>query len=107
MARSIYEGEEKELSLLRGAASFSPVLKKLEAEFEARRYEMQSARLELLFELKRQRPGLSLERARDLMWMFTSRDCYRMLVVDKHWSPEEYEKWLADLLLRELTASDG
>lgn len=42
------------------------------------------------------------------MWMFTSRDCYRMLVVEKQWSPEEYEKWLAELLVRELTESgDG
>lgn len=106
VARSIYEGEEKELALLRGAASFSPGLKKLEAEFEDRRYELQAARIERLFEQKQQRPGLSFERARDVMWMFTSRDCYRMLVVEKRWSPDEYEKWLAELLVRELT-KDG
>ena len=106
VARSIYEGEAKELALLRGAASFSPGLKKLEAEFEDRRYELQSARIELLFNLRRQRPGLSLERARDLMWMFTSRDCYRMLVVEKQWSPEEYESWLAKLLVRELMQNE-
>jgi AcrR family transcriptional regulator len=103
VARSIYEGEAKELALLRGAASFSPALEKLEAEFEDRRYELQSARIELLFELDAQRLGLSFERARDIMWMFTSRDCYRMLVVEKRWPPDEYEKWLAGLLLRELT----
>lgn len=105
VARSIYEGEEKELALLRGAASFSPELKKLEAEFEDRRYELQSARLELLFELEQERPGLSFTQARDVMWMFTSRDCYRMLVIEKHWSPDEYESWLAALLVRELTSS--
>jgi len=102
VARSIYEGEEKELALLRGAASFSPGLKKLETEFEDRRYELQSARIELLFKSRQQRPGLSLERARDVMWMFTSRDCYRMLVLEKQWSPEAYETWLAELLVREL-----
>lgn len=106
VARSIYEGEEKELALLRGAASFSPGLKKLEAELEDRRYELQAARIELRFEQKQQRPGLSFERARDVMWMFTSRDCYRMLVVEKQWSPDEYEKWLAELMVRELT-KDG
>lgn len=104
VARSIYEGEEKELALLRGAASFSPGLKKLEAEFEDRRYELQSARLELLFELKQERPGISFTQARDVMWMFTSRDCYRMLVIEKQWSPDEYERWLAALLVRELTS---
>jgi AcrR family transcriptional regulator len=105
VARSIYEGEEKELALVRGAASFSPELKKLEAEFEDRRYELQSARLELLFELEQQRPGLSFTRARDILWMFTSRDCYRMLVIEKRWSPDEYERWLAELLVRELMSS--
>jgi AcrR family transcriptional regulator len=106
VARSVYEGEEKELALLRGASSFSSGLKQLEAEFEDRRYELQSARIELLFKLGQQRPGLSFERARDVMWMFTSRDCYRMLVLEKGWSPDAYEQWLAELLVRELTA-DG
>jgi AcrR family transcriptional regulator len=105
VARAIYEGEEKELALLRGATAFSPGLAKLDAEFEDRRYQLQSARIELLFEQKQQRPGLSFERARDVMWMLTSRDCYRMLVVDKQWPPEEYESWLAELLVRELTKS--
>jgi AcrR family transcriptional regulator len=102
VARSIYEGEEKEMQVLRGAASFSLELKKLDAEFEARRYELQLGRLQLLFRQSRQRPGLTLERARDVLWMLTSRDAYRMLVVEKKWSPAEYEKWLASLLVREL-----
>jgi AcrR family transcriptional regulator len=107
VARSIYEGEERELALLRGAASFSSGLKQLESEFEERRYQLQSARIDLLFQRNAQRPGLSFEHARDLMWMFTSRDCYRMLVIEKQWAPEEYEQWLADLLLRELAVDEA
>lgn len=107
VARSIYEGEEKEMHVLRGATSFSLELKKLEAEFEARRYELQLGRLQLLFQRRRQRPGLTLERARDVLWMLTSRDAYRMLVVEKKWSPAEYEKWLASLLVRELARGEA
>lgn len=83
----------------------SPELKKLEAEFEARRYELQLQRLELLFSQKQERRGLTLEQARDVMWMLTSRDTYRMLVGDRKWPPADYERWLRDALLRELAAA--
>ena len=103
IARSIYEGESKEMALLRGASAFSPELKKLEGEFEDRRYELQNDRLAKLFERGLQRPDLSLQKARDLMWMLTSRDIYRMLVMESKWPPAEYEKWLAEALVKALT----
>jgi AcrR family transcriptional regulator len=92
VARSIYDGESKEMALLRGASAFSPELKKLEREFEDRRYEIQSDRLANLFERQLQRPDVSLKQARDLVWMLTSRDVYRMLVIERkvaHASPPE------------------
>jgi AcrR family transcriptional regulator len=103
VARSIYEGEAREIAVLRGASAFSRDLKKLEREFENKRYELQGERLSLLFDSGAQRPGLSLEKARDLMWMLTSRDVYRMLVIENSWLPADYEKWLAEALVRELT----
>jgi len=102
VARSIYDGETKEMALLRGASAFSPDLKKLERELEAKRYELQQDRLAALFERGLQRPGLRLEHARDVMWMLTSRDVYRMLVLERKWSADEYEKWLAQALVRDL-----
>jgi AcrR family transcriptional regulator len=103
IARSIYDGESKEMALLRGASAFSPELKKLEREFENRRYEIQNDRLVNLFERRLQRPDISLEQARDLMWMLTSRDVYRMLVIESKWSSADYEKWLTQALLSGLT----
>lgn len=103
VARSIYEGETKEMALLRGASAFSPELKKLEREFEDKRYELQSDRLANLFKQGLERPGVTLQRARDIMWMLTSRDVYRMLVIESRWSPAEYETWLAAALVRDLT----
>jgi AcrR family transcriptional regulator len=103
VARSIYDGESKEMALLRGASAFSPELKKLEREFEDRRYEIQSDRLANLFERQLQRPDVSLKQARDLVWMLTSRDVYRMLVIESKWSSVDYEKWLTQALLSGLT----
>ena len=48
--------------------------------------------------------GLSLEKARRLLWMLTSRDVYRMLVHEGGWTPDEYETWLGGAIVRELIA---
>jgi hypothetical protein len=37
--------------------------------------------------------------ARRLMWMYTSRDVYRMLVQESGWTPDRYEAWLSQTLL--------
>jgi len=98
VARAIYESESAELGLLRGASSLSPELRKLEAEFEEIRLEMQRERVELLFARGLARHGLDRERARQIMWMYTSRDIYRMLVDESGWTADEYQGWLARTL---------
>jgi hypothetical protein len=40
-------------------------------------------------------PGLSVERARDLIWLHTAPDTYRLLVLERGWSLDEFERWLA------------
>ena len=80
MARAIYESESAELGGLRGVSAFSPALKQLEEEFEAVRYEMQRD-------------------ARRIMWMYTGREIYRMLVEVGGWSADKYQTWLAATLV--------
>jgi hypothetical protein len=59
-----------------------------------------------LRESGRLRPGLSHQRARDIFWMLTGGDVYRMLVRERGWSSQEYQEWLADTLVDQLLASD-
>jgi hypothetical protein len=40
--------------------------------------------------------------ARDIFWMLTGRDIYRMLVRERGWSSKKYQEWLADTLVRSL-----
>ncbi|MEM9103942.1 MAG: hypothetical protein AAGB12_16660 [Pseudomonadota bacterium] len=49
--------------------------------------------------------SLPKEKARDILWTFTGRDFYRMLVVERKWSPDEYEKWLSNMLINTLVSS--
>jgi AcrR family transcriptional regulator len=102
VSRAIYESESRDLGLLRHASGFSPALRKMEQEFERLRYEMQADRLKRLFASDRARPGLSLEEARRIVWMYTSRDVYRMLVHDGGWAPDRYQQWLSRTLVEAL-----
>ena len=104
VARAIYEAESRELGLIRGSSAFSPALRKLEQEFERLRLNMQEDRVRQLFQQHRQKNGLSFEDARRILWMYTSRDVYRMLVVEGGWSPDRYQAWLSQTLIDAIVA---
>jgi hypothetical protein len=63
---------------------------------------MQEERIRLLFAQSKARKGLRAEDARRLLWMYTSRDIYRMLVQDGGWTPDAYQAWLAATLVEAL-----
>lgn len=48
------------------------------------------------------RPGLSLAQALDIYITCTLPEAYRTLVIDRGWSPDRYERWLAGLLVSQL-----
>lgn len=102
VARAIYESESTELGLLRGTSGFSPVLRTLEQEFEDIRYDMQRDRIEQLFAQHKAKAGLDRDTARRILWMYTGRDIYRMLVHDGGWTPDAYQQWLSNTLVAAL-----
>jgi AcrR family transcriptional regulator len=99
VSRAIYESEVTDLGILRSSAAFSPELRKAEDAFEKTRYQMQEKRIISLFESGKQNKALSIEEARRVLWMYTSRDVYRMLVFNGGWTPEQYQAWLSRTLL--------
>jgi hypothetical protein len=105
VARAIYEGESSELGLMRGASAFSPAVRKLEQEFEKIRFEMQKERVRLLFAQSKEAKGLGFDEARRILWMYTSRDVYRMLVHESGWTPDRYQEWLSDTLVNALVSA--
>lgn len=42
------------------------------------------------------RNDLSVERAADIVWTLNSPDVYLLVTDERGWSPEEFERWLAD-----------
>ena len=48
------------------------------------------------------RPGLEVERAADILWTLNHPDVWRLLVVERGWTPEAYESWIADTACAQL-----
>jgi hypothetical protein len=54
------------------------------------------------------RHGLSFERARDILWTLIGWEVYELLVIERGWSLDDWEAWVAEstasLLLRDAKA---
>jgi AcrR family transcriptional regulator len=102
IARQIHDAQSATFDLLRGAGVVAPELAKLEQQREGLRYERQERMIISLRDAGSLQPGLDQAAARDIFWMLTGRDVYRMLVRERSWSSQKYQDWLADSLVRSL-----
>ncbi|MBA2369904.1 MAG: TetR/AcrR family transcriptional regulator [Candidatus Protochlamydia sp.] len=106
LSRQIYDAERGLMDFLRGASLVVPKFKELEQEREQRRYKRQGEYVKKLMQDRALIKGLTIQKARDILWALTGRDMYRMLVIERAWSSDEYEKWLREILATSLLHSD-
>jgi AcrR family transcriptional regulator len=52
------------------------------------------------------RPDLDVERAADVLWAINHPNTWRLLVVERGWTPEEYERWSAEAARAQLLPRD-
>lgn len=104
VARQIRSAQSAVFDLLRGAGVVAPELAKMQRDREDLRYERVENVITFLRKSGELRPGLSHRRARDIFWMLTGEDIYRMLVRERGWTPHKYQQWLADALVELLLA---
>jgi hypothetical protein len=95
---------------IRNAARADPELATFLAHIEAGRYLGPAGVVALLVDKKALRRGLDADRAAETMFAVSSYESYELLVADRHWTADEYERWLGDilcdLLLEPITSSD-
>jgi AcrR family transcriptional regulator len=48
------------------------------------------------------RPDLESDEATDILWTLNSFDVYHLLVTQRRWTPERYERWLTETLTAQL-----
>jgi AcrR family transcriptional regulator len=80
------------------AAGADPDLAEIYRRRQQRRYHLQQRLAHTLAARGALRPGLSPERATDISWALASPRTYRALTIQRGWTDEEYQHWLADLL---------
>ena len=85
LSRQLYDAEFQKMECLRGAVMIDPIFKQLEQEREDRRYRRQSKTVSLMAKEGMFAKNLSHAKARDILWAFTGRDFYRMLVIKRDW----------------------
>ena len=107
IARQIHDAQSAVFDLLRGAGVVAPELAKLEQQRESLRYEREERMIISLRKAGRLRASLTHATARDIFWMLTGRDLYRMLVRERSWCSQKYQDWLADTLVHSLLTPEG
>jgi AcrR family transcriptional regulator len=90
------------LRAVRDAAAVDPEVARVWSELEAWRYEGQGRVVGLLASRGSLRHGLSVEAASDLIYTLCSLAVHDLLVIERRWTSEQYERWLTDALTREL-----
>ena len=90
------------LRALRDAAGTDTELRKLWDEMEAWRLDGQGRMAGMLAERGALRHDMSVEAARDVVWTLCSLAVHDLLVLERGWSYERYQAWLADALVCEL-----
>ena len=90
------------LQVVRRAASADPEVDELWTRIQAEFYDNQRSVVEVLHEKKALKPGLDVARAIDILWTLNHPDLYWLLVNERGWTPDQHEKWLADLLCEQV-----
>lgn len=102
ISRQLYDAERAQIDIFRGAALLTPELKELEQEREQRRYQRLDEGIKWIAAHNSLAQGLEVSKAHDICWVLTGRDMYRLLVIERGWSSDAYEEWLAEMLMKAL-----
>lgn len=90
------------LEVIRSAAATDPDIAALWDRIQSDYHANQRAILEPLHENGHLRPELDLDRATDVLWTINHPNTWQLLVVDRGWTPAQYEQWTGDLASAQL-----
>lgn len=106
LSRQLYDAEKKQIDLLHGATTLHPEFKKITAMQERRRYKRQTDTVKSIAQRHVFKENMTISEIQDILWALTGRDIYRLLVLERGWSSDHYEKWLSQFLKQALLKAD-
>jgi AcrR family transcriptional regulator len=93
------------LEVIRSAAPTDPEIAALWKRIQLDYHANQRAIVERLHGAGHLRPELDVGRASDILWTINHPNTWQLLVVDRGWTPAQYERWAGDLACAQLLAS--
>jgi AcrR family transcriptional regulator len=93
------------LLLIRAAAAADPEMTTLLDETDDARLNRMEHNARMLYERGALREGVTLEQARDVLWLYSSHELYELLVLRRRWSLERYGQFVADEMIAALLPS--
>ena len=94
------------LKVIRDAASADPDIAQLWSRIQAQFYDHQRGIVTVLHERGALREDLDVTAATDRLWTINHPDLWHLLVGERGWTPEDYERWCADAACAQLLAQD-
>jgi AcrR family transcriptional regulator len=85
------------------AAAADPEIDALSKRIWSQFYDNQHEVIKALHKRGALKPGLSTDRAADILWTLNHPRTY-LLFLERGWTPKEYEGWLGDITISELLA---
>lgn len=93
--------------IVQGAAAADPEIASVLKEANERRYQDMTQLARALAGKGALRAGVTEEDAADLLWTMSAPNWYRMLVVERGWTAEQYEAWYVSSLASFLLSGDA
>jgi AcrR family transcriptional regulator len=90
------------LKVIREAAPADPEIGALWGRIQTEFHANQRAIVERLAERRALTPGLSVDRATDILWTLNHPDVWQLLVGERGWTPDQYEEWFGDTACAQL-----
>lgn len=87
------------LLLIRDAAAADPEVETLRAELDADRLDRMRNNARRLRNAGHLRAGMSLARATDVLWTYSSPELYELLVLRRGWTPQRYGRFVAEAMI--------
>jgi AcrR family transcriptional regulator len=91
--------------VMSGAAASDPEIAEVFRQQQQARYDDQKHVARSLARRGHLRDDLTAKEATDIMWTIASPPTHHSLVVERDWTAEKYEQWLADTLIALLLAT--
>jgi len=90
------------LLLIRSAAAADTEVGELQEELDADRYCRMTENAGRLADAGHLRSGVSVARAADVLWTYSSPELYELLVLKRGWPPDRYGQFVAEAMIAEL-----